>query len=182
MIIGIDMDDVLVEYVKAFLEFYNERNKANLSYEKFTNIANSVDKNNSFFRSDYFKKMELCKGVTNAIKKLAEKNSLFIVTSRQIEWKDATEKLVNENFPNCFRGIFYAGDIHKGEGKKKTDIYNGMDLVIEDNRGHALECAKSGIKVFLLEKPWNKDVEHVNIIKVKNWDEILNKVKERSLI
>lgn len=170
------MDDVLVEYVKSFLEFYNERNKTNLSYEEFTNIRNSVDKNNSFFRSDYFKKMELCKGVANAIKKLAEKNNLFIVTSRQIEWKEETEKLVNEKFPNCFKGVFYAGDIHKSGGKKKVDIYNGMDLVIEDNRGHALECAKNGINVFLLEKPWNKNIKHAKITQVKNWDEILAKI------
>lgn len=176
MIIGIDMDDVLVEYVKSFLEFYNERNKTNFSYEEFTNISNSVDKNNSFFKSDYFKKMELCKGSVRVIKKLAEKNSLFIVTSRQIEWKEATEKLIQENFPGCFKGIFFAGDIHKGSGKKKADIYEGMDLVIEDNRGHALECAKNGMKVFLLGKPWNKDIEHVNITKVNGWDEILSSI------
>lgn len=179
MIIGIDMDDVLVEYVKSFLEFYNERNKTNLSYEEFINISSSVDKNNSFFRSDYFRKMELCKGTAKAIKMLAEKNSLFIVTSRQIEWKDATEKFVEENFPGCFKGIFFAGDIHKGFGKKKAEIYDGMDVIIEDNRGHALECAKTGIKVFLFEKPWNKDVEHENIIKVKNWEDILNKIYEK---
>lgn len=168
------MDDVLVEYVKAFLEFYNERNKTNLSYEEFTNISKSVDKNNSFFKSDYFKKMELCKDAVKVIKKLAEKNNLFIVTSRQIEWKDATEKLVQDNFSDCFKGIFFAGDIHKGGGKKKSDIYEGMDLVIEDNRGHALDCAKNGIKVFLLEKPWNKDVKHANITKVRGWNEIIN--------
>jgi len=180
MIIGIDMDDVLVEYVRAFLDFYNERNKTNLSYEEFTNIGNSVDKNNSFFRSDYFKKMELCRGAEKVIKLLAEKNSLFIVTSRQIEWKEATEKLVQEKFPNCFKGIFYAGDIHKGGGKKKSEIYEGMNLVIEDNRGHALECAKNGIKVFLLEKPWNKDIEHANITKVKNWEDILAKIENKN--
>ncbi len=174
MIIGIDMDDVLVEYVKSFLEFYNERNKTNLSFEEFTNISNSIDKNNSFFRSDFFKKMELCRGSVKAIKMLAEKNNLFIVTSRQIEWKDATEKFVKENFPDCFKGIFFAGDIHKSSGKKKADIYDGMDIIIEDNRSHALECAKNGMKVFLFEKPWNKDIEHANITKVKKWDDILN--------
>lgn len=175
MIIGVDMDDVLVEYVKSFLEFYNERNKTNLSFEGFTNIGHSVDKNNSFFRSNFFKEMEICRKAVETIKKLAEKHSLFIVTSRQIEWKDATEKFVKENFPGCFCGIFFAGDIH-GDGKKKTDIYEGMDMIIEDNRGHALECAKSGIKVFLLDKPWNKDIEHTNITRIKGWDEIMNKM------
>lgn len=171
MIIGVDMDDVLVEYVRSFLNFNNERNKTNLSFEDFTNISKSVDKDNSFFRSDFFKKMEICKDAAKVIKKLAEKNNLFIVTARQAEWKDSTEKFVNENFPNCFRGIFFAGDIHK-TGKKKEDIYDGMDVIIEDNRNHAFECAKKGMKVFLIDKPWNKNLEHDNIIRVSNWKEI----------
>lgn len=174
MIIGIDMDDVLVEYVKSFLDFYNKRNKTDLSYEEFTSINKSVDKDNSFFKSDFFRKMEICGGAVKAIKKLAEKNNLFIVTSRQIEWKRNTEKFIEENFPGCFRGIFFAEDIHKGTGKKKSDIYEGMDMIIEDNRSHALECAKNGIKVFLLDKPWNRDLEHINIIRVKGWNEIIS--------
>jgi uncharacterized HAD superfamily protein len=179
MLIGVDVDDILVEYVHAFLEFYNERNKTHLSYEEFNNINLSVDKDNSFFRSSYFKEMEICKGAKEAIKKIAEKHNLFIVTSRQIEWRDATDKMIQENFPGCFKGIFYAGDIHKGEGKKKADIYEGMEVVIEDNKGHALECAKNGIKVFLIDKPWNKDMEHKNITRVWNWKEIINIMNER---
>jgi uncharacterized HAD superfamily protein len=172
MIIGIDVDDVLVEYVKAFLRFYNERNKTNLTYEDFTNISNSVDKDNSFFNSNYFKDMEICWGARTVIKELAKKNNLFIVTARQKEWKEHTDQFIQKNFPNCFKGIFYAADIHGG-GKKKAEIYDGMDIVIEDNKGHALECAKSGMKVFLIERPWNIGVENENITRVSRWEDIL---------
>jgi 5'(3')-deoxyribonucleotidase len=177
MIIGIDVDDVLVEYVRAFLRFYNEKNKSNLSYEEFNNISNSVDKDNSFFNSNYFRGIEICWGARTVIKKLAEKNNLFIVTARQKEWKEFTDKFIQENFPNCFKGVFYAGDVHGG-GKKKAEIYEGMDMIIEDNKGHALECAKRGMKVFLIERPWNKGIEHPNIRRVNQWEEILDLIEE----
>jgi uncharacterized HAD superfamily protein len=177
MIIGIDVDDVLVEYVKSFLIFYNEKNKTNLSYKKFIDINNSVDKDNSFFCSSYFRDMKICFGAREVIKKLARDNELFIVTSRQIEWKEFTDNFIRKNFPDCFKEIFYASDIHGGE-KKKSEIYAEMDIIIEDNKGHALDCARMGKKVFLIDKPWNQGIEHPNIIKVSQWKEILNLIEK----
>ncbi len=50
----------------------------------------------------------------------------------------------------------------------------GIKIMIEDNPEYALDCAKNGIKTFLLDKPWNKNYsQHENLIKVKSWEEIV---------
>ncbi len=50
--------------------------------------------------------------------------------------------------------------------------------MIEDTKEHSELCAKDGIKTFLLDKPWNQHcVEHENIIRVKDWNEILERLK-----
>ena len=46
--------------------------------------------------------------------------------------------------------------------------------MVEDNADYALDCAKNGVRTFLLAKPWNQEYEaHKNITKVKNWEEIV---------
>lgn len=67
-----------------------------------------------------------------------------------------------------------------GENKSKSEICGelGISIFIEDNSSYALDCAKKGIKVLLLDKPWNKNYEkHPNIIKVNSWEEILERLK-----
>ena len=50
--------------------------------------------------------------------------------------------------------------------------------MIEDNKDYACACAEKGIKVFLLEKPWNKIYEeHPNIIKINHLKEVLEQIK-----
>lgn len=47
--------------------------------------------------------------------------------------------------------------------------------MIEDNLEYAMELANAGIKVYLLDRPWNQDYDpqiHKNIIKVKGWKDI----------
>ena len=51
--------------------------------------------------------------------------------------------------------------------------------MIEDNADYALDCAKKGIKTFLLDKPWNHDyVKHKNIRKVSDWNELIKLLEE----
>jgi uncharacterized HAD superfamily protein len=47
--------------------------------------------------------------------------------------------------------------------------------MIEDNLEYAIELANNGIKVFLLDKPWNQKYNpeiHKSITKIYSWDEI----------
>ena len=75
--------------------------------------------------------------------------------------------------------IHFSGDIYEGR-KLKDEICNdlNLDLIIEDSPYYSKNCAEKGIKVLLLDKPWNQNCEHENIIRVNNWKEVLEKIKE----
>ncbi len=51
-----------------------------------------------------------------------------------------------------------------------------VDLIVEDSLTHAIECAKRGIKVILFDKPWNQASLAENITRVKDWNEILQRI------
>ena len=57
--------------------------------------------------------------------------------------------------------------------KIKIGIDLGIDFMIEDDRKHSKNCAEKGIKCFLIDKPWNQNFEHENVIRVNGWNEIL---------
>jgi uncharacterized HAD superfamily protein len=50
--------------------------------------------------------------------------------------------------------------------------------MIEDASETALECAEKNIKVILFNQPWNKNLKHKNIIRVKNWKEALKEIEK----
>ena len=54
-----------------------------------------------------------------------------------------------------------------------------MDIFIEDEPRYCEDLAATGAKVFLIDHPWNREyTTPENIIRVKDWDEILQKIKE----
>ncbi len=47
--------------------------------------------------------------------------------------------------------------------------------MIEDNIDYAIEMANAGIKMYLIDRPWNQKFDpeiHKGIIKFYNWDEL----------
>ena len=104
---------------------------------------------------------------------LSENNNLYVITARPKEIADTTIRTISQHFPDIFLEVLFSNDFFNGSGsKKKSEVCKQFDveLLIEDNRDYALDCAKNGIKVLLLDKPWNKNYfSHTNIIKVNDW-------------
>ncbi len=74
--------------------------------------------------------------------------------------------------------VIFSGEIYGGKTKSTICKDKWISLIVEDNVIYALNCAQEDIKVFLLDKPWNKKYKHhKNIVKVKDWDEIIDKLK-----
>ncbi|MBU0626098.1 hypothetical protein KKG31_03695 [Patescibacteria group bacterium] len=47
--------------------------------------------------------------------------------------------------------------------------------MIEDNLEYGIELAQAGIKVYLLDRPWNQHYDpkiHVGITKIFSWEEL----------
>jgi len=189
MKIAIDIDEVVVEFVRGCIKILNKRGIP-VEYEKTYSYdfkesfsmtkKEEMDLINEFFESEYFENIELVKGAKEGIGKLEKKNELFFLTSRPLSIKDKTNKFIKKHFPNSNINLIFSGDFHRDNGKTKAEICRELKIpiIIEDNKNYALECAKSGVRAFLIAKPWNVDAEnHSNIIKVNSWSEILDNLK-----
>jgi uncharacterized HAD superfamily protein len=185
MKIGIDIDEVVVEFVRGYIKILARKGIA-AEYEK-THSYNfwesypitrdeAIKFADELFESEYFDTLELVSGAKEAINKLEKNNELFFITSRPNYIKIKTQKFIEEHFPNSNISLIFSGDFHKSNGKTKAEICKdlGIKILIEDNKKYALECANNGIKTFLINKPWNKNPGfHENLIKVNSWPEIL---------
>ena len=122
-------------------------------------------------------------GAKEGIDALLKKGyELHLVTSRPEVIKPQTEKWIKAHFPGKFTDLHHAfnPNIHKKDSKKKKwEICKeiGAGVLIEDFLPNAIGCSENGIKVYLMDAPWNQ-VEDLpeNVVRVKSWKEIVEKV------
>lgn len=186
--IGIDIDDVIVHLVKHFYDFYNQKFKKDLNVENHfeydfmgpfsISAEEAISLIKEFYFTEYFDNLDLIEGSVDSIYELSKDYELFFITSRHLDIKDKNENFLKKLFPNLKYEVIYSGKFWQ-EAKSKAEICVdlGISIIIEDNQKYSLECAEAGINVFLLDKPWNKYGEHENITRVKNWKEIMEKLK-----
>ncbi len=186
MNIGVDIDEVVAEFVKGYLNLYNQRYKRNVRFEEITSyylwVPLEISRYEAFnlasdyFHSKEFDNIDIVEGAREGLEKISRGNNLFFITSRPIYTKVKTEKFFTRNFPNINGEIYYSGDIFFIQGKRKAELCSELeiDYLIEDSEKYALECAGKGTSVFLLDKPWNQKAINNGIIKrVKSWEEII---------
>lgn len=188
MKIGIDLDEVVFEFFKKYLEIFNKKFNTNVSLSdlnKFhiwevTSISkeDSLQLANEFYNSESFNELELVEGVKEAISFLNKNYEIYFITSRPESIKEKTNLFLKNIFKEMNYQIYFSGGVwggNKSKGQICAEL--GIDFFVEDNLDYALSCAKRGIFTFLLDKPWNKEGKpHEKIFRVKNWKEILNKL------
>jgi uncharacterized HAD superfamily protein len=189
MKIGIDIDEVVVEFFKGYLNLFNEKFEKNLKFEDLVKYhiweITNVSREDALSLADYYhgskdsSQIDFVDGAKDSILFLLNNFELVFITSRPVSVKENTEDFFKNHFGDFNFEIYFSGDMHGGK-KSKAEFCNelGIKFMIEDNADYALDCAKNGVKTFLLDKPWNKNYEnHENLVKVNNWEELLEKLK-----
>lgn len=187
--IGIDLDEVVVDFVSSFLNFYNQKYKKNISINDLKsydlsevgigkNIETSKKFVDEFFHNEESDRLSLVDGVRSAIIKLSLDHQLYIITARSIKYQEKTKRFIQKYFSKTPFEIIHSGDVYKEQGRTKADICNELDLIyfIEDHLKYAFQCSGISTRVFLLDKPWNQGAVNGNITRVKSWEEILEKI------
>ncbi len=183
--IGIDIDDVIIEFMKNYLAFINKKNKTDFKWHNIkeyhlwkTEIYNSKEKAikemHDFLDSEEFDNLSLLPEVKESIELISNTHEIYFITARPKKIKEKTELFFKKEFPNNNFNVFYSGDIFGGKTKSEICEQIGISIMVEDNLTYALNCANKGIRVFLLDKPWNEhEKKNENIIRVNDWNEIL---------
>jgi uncharacterized HAD superfamily protein len=194
MRIGIDIDEILTPFLEGFLPFYNERHGTDYSPEKMWSyhledvmkrpVTELVKEVRAFYESGQLEQLAPFPEAKVAIKELHNAgHELIVITSRHSGAIPRTKPWLDTHFQGLFKNVYFTQNASlNGEAKTKGSLCRelAIPILIDDDERYAEECSKNGITLLLLNKPWNKDKEMKDAIRVQDWQEVLEKIKEKS--
>lgn len=198
--IAIDIDDVLAANAEGFIKFSNRRWGTRLKPDDFTEHWAKlwgIDHKEVERRRDVILKSKVhmtyrfFDEAKPVLKKLAKNYRLVIVSSRSKQISKDTTDWIKENFGEIFSEIHYAkiwDDFDRPVTEKlkmtKAQILReiGADYLIDDQPKHCVAAAKAGIKALLFgDYKWNRNFKlKQNMVRVKNWQEVLEYFTRRN--
>lgn len=181
-IIGVDIDGVLADYPKSFIDYAEQETGLKFNIEKY-NISGEMAKiigeekakaiKHKYRISGQKRFIPIIKGVQEGLKILKKKGyKIVLLSARPIKqykriFSDTIEWLQKNKL--VFDAILW--DENKEDRVIKE--FPHMNFMIEDVLENANKIAKAGYKVFLINKPYNKGKIEKKVIRVNNWEEIL---------
>lgn len=82
-----------------------------------------------------------------------------------------------KKYKMSFKSIEYCSEDCTPRDKWIACSKLSVDVMVEDKPEVALYLAEQGIKVLLFNAPYNKEVEHENIIRVYDWYDVYNEIR-----
>ena len=192
MKIGIDIDEVLADFVNPLVEFHNGEYGTNLKRNDFKSFnlretwggtyEDDLRKVYEFFNSNFCGKIVPLKGSQEAINFLSKSNEMITISSRPNYIVDETKKWINNYYLRCFRDTRFTYQVKSNVGVKKRAICLEEDIgvLIEDVLNNVISCSEVVDKVILFDAPWNQSnglPKNVTRIKNQNWSEVLEVLK-----
>jgi uncharacterized HAD superfamily protein len=191
MRIGIDIDGTLADFQENLLLHHNQKNgtsfqKKDITMYDMTTLfgwkkEEATKKFNEFYQTPLFQDLPIIDGAKEAIEKLSQKHELVIVTARPPELEEMTEKWLDENFGELFSEYIITTTYQKrGKHipKAKICMDKKISCMIEDSLHFSFECAALGIRVFLLDRPWNQyPALPTHVERLYSWNEVVEKLE-----
>ena len=187
MNLAIDIDDVLLQNTKAFIEFLSEEGY-NVKYEDFTSrriweiLGCSKSESEKlivkFYHSNNFKNMKMIPDADKALAKLIKEFKLNFVTNRPEFTRETTLSLINRYFGDLTKEIIFLGQFQKElheESAKKKIIEDKLKCkyFIEDDIDVINQIDTKKVKIIIFSQPWNIKAKDTKSVKrVSSWNEI----------
>lgn len=191
MRIGIDLDEVLCEFLRGMIEFHNKKEKTSFVFDDFFSYSfwevwggskeDTIKEVYEFHESDLFKNLIPVRGAVEAVKSLSGNHELFIITARQYSAKKETLNWLSKYFEDCFNDVIFVNHLAlEGTPRSKGDVCDelNIDVMIEDSGVYAEDCLRGSRRVFLFNKPWNKKKVSERIVRVNSWDEVVRLIED----
>lgn len=190
-VIGIDLDDVLLDFNPALYAWHNALYNTTFKYEDITSyfIEDILQctrdevfaKITEFYQTNEHARILPIPGALEAVKNLNQNHTLIVVTSKPDYLRPLTTKWLEKYFPNIFQTIHFTNHFLGDESNRRTksEICKelGIEVFIEDGPSHALDVATVCETVFLFNRPWNQVDVAPPIVRVSSWEEIVQKLQ-----
>lgn len=196
--IFLDLDGVILDFHKGFSIFLKNKYSIEIKGEDLEQRINTCHINNNcgdlfseamfddFFVSSYF----------SSLKMLISKDEYFQVSRNYPIWfiTNLSEKYKKYRIQNLkmhklnYQDIFFAGfeKYDNPDYPDKSDIINHLkkpdtDLIFLDDLAINCKNVKNSIpntKVFLLDKPYNRNNTPTGCVRVKNWQDFIKQIAQ----
>ena len=187
--IGLDLDNVLLDFYSHICDYYNARHGTSWKYsdlkswylEHTWGCSNQyvVDILDDFYHSDEHKLVTPIVGSTKAIEELSPSHDLFIITSKPDYLKKQTEEWLLNQYGDVFKSVHMINQYH-GEGPRRTK--SGVceelcvDIFVDDHIGNTVEVADTGVKALLFDAPWNRVEIPQHVERAHSWEDVVLKI------
>lgn len=179
-IVGVDIDGILADYPFSFMQFVNKKMKTNFKREQIrdydlkNNLGLTTEQyiqiKDEYRQSGQKRFIPLVLGSVDLLKLLKSQGyTIILLTSRPYKkykriFADTQEWLKKHKL--IYDAILYDEDkdvrLIKEFGGQKVKFF------IEDVLSNANKISDLGVKVFLVDKPYNQGAEAANVIRVKD--------------
>ena len=117
------------------------------------------------FHEQSIPRLSLLPGARLALTRLQCRYRIAIITARRPTSRPQTVTwLQKHRIP--FEELYHTED--------KANVAENLAIAVDDHPVHALAYCESGIRVFLMNQPWNQGVSHALLTRVSGWDELLH--------
>ncbi len=191
------MDDTQLHFLPALCEFYHKNYgiafKPNdfhtYAFEKIwqLEITEAIRRVDAFVASEDFREIQPVEGAQEVIAALRKEHELSVVTARLSKNILLTDYQMRKNFGDVYQDRLHHGDAFHADitlrkNKSQMCLENQISILVDDGVNHAIDCAPVGIKVFLIDTPWNKNAElPSNTTRVMNWYHLYDEFQKLQL-
>lgn len=178
--VGLDLDDVTIEFVSELVQFTNALKRTNYSiqdintYDMSALYSSEEEKDHIiglFYQSELFKTLPYVTGFEEVHQRLKDEYSIYFITSRYGSAIDPTKQFFkHQGLP--------VNKLHFTCSKGTVCRKLGLDFFIDDaihNVEHISSHSPKTVPV-LFTRPWNK--EENAFYRVSSWSEIERFIKE----
>ena len=173
--ICIDIDGTITSpyhFIPYLNDMYNKSITENdcITYKLEDLYEVEIDDLLNKFHNEYihsYKEAEVVEGAKDIIGELYKNHNVYFVTARSESLTEITTNwLRNNGFSEI--DVYLLGSDYKIEKAKEL----GCNIFIEDNPSNAIQLAKAGMDVLLIDTNYNKEVNHEKITRVNGWSDI----------
>ncbi len=188
-LVAVDIDDVLSDHAKKFIEFSNKyyglNNQVHDYSEDWPLLCNiGMEEVEKMLSGPYVKsvirKLDHDKTSEEVLRSLTGKYDFIVITSRRNMIRDDTLAWLEQRYDGIFKDVHFAGiwdelsDQSKHMTKKEVALGVGANFLIDDQPKHCLAASEAGIHSILFGNyGWNKDIKAGNnLVKLRTWAEV----------
>ena len=177
---AVDIDNVVAQAEQEVQRIFHELTGKSWPAETYAS-AGGLDTSNlapdlierifDYFHERSIPTLPLVPGARRVLRQLREGYRIVLITARRPTARLQTLAWLEEH------GVPF-DELH--HAKDKTDVAEGIVLAVDDHPEHVNDYLEQGIRVFLMDQPWNRTFSAQGATRVAGWDELRRKLGMRS--